>query len=135
MKYIDDPVKMQVEIIKRTFYLAVIPLSYSLLGGRMDVFLGLILGLVISTLLLRLKYLNIKRSVDMNQARAESFIRNRYFIEYIIYFAVLFVGHRNPSVDFLATAVGLFFMKITVMGWVVLDIIKNGWKNKLNSYK
>ncbi|MFW5980414.1 MAG: ATP synthase subunit I [Halanaerobiaceae bacterium] len=134
MKYIDDPVKMQVEIIKKTIYLGLVPLLYSLILGKWDVFLGLLLGLIISILLLRLKFLHIKRSLDMKEDRANTFIRNRYFIQYIISFVVLMTAFRNPSVNFLAAVVGLFLMKITVIIWVIIDMIKNGWQKKLDSY-
>src|SRR6056297_734512 len=101
MKYIDDPVRMQMEIIKKTWLIAVIPLGYSLLSGHLKTFLGLALGLLISTLLLRLKVIQIKRSLAMSEEKAVTFIRNRYFIEYIIYFVVLFVAQKNPNLNFL----------------------------------
>ncbi|MFW6007348.1 MAG: ATP synthase subunit I [Halanaerobiales bacterium] len=134
MKYIDDPARMQIEVIKKTFYMGLVPLIYSLILGKIEVFLGLLLGLIISILLLRLKFLHIKRSLNMEEDKANSFIRNRYFIQYIIYFAVLMTAFRNPSVNFLAAVVGLFLMKITVIIWVVVDIIKNGWQKRLESY-
>ena len=135
MKYIDDPEKMQVEVIKKTFMVALLPLIVSAATGRYSVLLGLIFGLLISVLLLRLKLIQIKRSIDMPEDKANKFIRNRYFIEYVIYFIVLFVAIRNSRVDFLAAAVGLFLMKATVVGWVVLDIIKNKWDSKMSEFE
>ena len=132
MKYTDNPVKMQKEIIRRTLYLSVIPCLYFLITGRIELLLGLIFGLIISTLLLRLKYIHIKRSLNMKEEKANSFIRNRYFIQYLICFVVLIVAYRNPAVSFLGTAAGLFLMKLTVIGWVIVDLIKNNKEEKLN---
>lgn len=135
MKYINDPNRMQIEIIKRTYMLSIIPIVYALIAGEFETLLGFILGLIISTLLLRLRVLNIERSLDMPEGKADTFIRNRYFIEYLIYFAVLVVARRNPSLNFLATAVGLFMMKFTVIIWAIFDMAKGGLQNKLKDYK
>lgn len=134
MKYIDDPVRMQMEIIKKTCLIAIIPLAFSLLSGHLQTFLGLALGLVISTLLLRLKVIQIKRSLAMREEKAVTFIRNRYFIEYIIYFVVLFVAQKNPNLNFMAAAAGLFMQKFTVICWMIVDAVRNGWQHKLDSY-
>ncbi len=134
MKYIDNPDRMLLEILKKTYLVAILPLFYSLIYD-LEIFLGLIFGLLISTLLLRLKLLHIKRSLNMGKGKANSFIRNRYFVEYGICLIVLVVAFNNPSVNFLAAAIGLFLMKITVAGWMVLELIKNGWENQLDKYR
>lgn len=135
MKFIDEPEKMQKAILKRTYILALIPFFSLLVRKNFSALLGFVFGLLIATLIFRLRLLNIKRSLGMSEEKATTFIRNRYFIEYLIYFVVLFVAARNPSVDFLAAAVGLFLTKLTVIGWVVIDIIRSNIKEKLESYK
>ena len=135
MKYINNPNRMQVEIIKKTYLISIIPIAYSLISGNYDTLLGFVFGLVISTLILRLRVINIERSLDMEEGKAETFIRNRYFIEYAIYFVVLLVARKNPSLNFLAAAIGLFMMKFTVLMWVILDMARGGLNKKLEDYK
>jgi hypothetical protein len=126
---------MQIEIIKKTYLISIIPIAYSLISGNFKTLLGFIFGLVISTLILRLRVVNIERSLDMEEEKAETFIRNRYFIEYAIYFVVLIVARKNPSLNFLAAAIGLFMMKFTVIMWVILDMARGGLNKKLQDYK
>jgi len=135
MKYIDDPVKMQKEIIKKSYIIAVIPVVYSLISGESATLLGLIFGIVISTLILRLRVIHIRRSLNMSEDKANTFIRNRYFIEYAIYFVVLLVARKKVSLNFIATAAGLFLIKFTVIGWIILDMLKEKWQKKFDSYK
>ena len=132
-EYIDNPDKIQWEMIKKTLCLAGLPLVTSLIHDR-QIFLGLLLGLVISFLLFRLKLINIRRAVDMPQARASSFIRNRYFIEYAISFVGLALAYRSPVLNFWAMGAGLFLLKVTVLGWVVVDLIREAWQKKVDSF-
>jgi Ca2+/Na+ antiporter len=135
MKYIDYPEKMQKEILKKTYLFALFPIVFSLIAGEYDITLGFIFGLIIATLLLRLKYNNIIRAMSMEEEDAEKFIRNRYFIEYTIYFVVLTVARLNPSLNYLAAAVGLFMIKFTVLLWMLLDMVRGGLNKKLKEYK
>src|SRR5690554_5704367 len=130
MKFINDPDRIQREIIKKTYFIAIIPILSTLVIGELKSLYGLIFGLIIGTLKFRLRLLNIKRSLTMSDEKAAIFIRNRYFIEYIINFVVLFVARKNPSVNFLAAAVGLCLIKFTIIGWAIIDKIKEGWKKK-----
>jgi hypothetical protein len=61
----------------------------------------------------------------MKEEKSNSFIRNRYLVQYFIFLVVLLVAFNNPGVNFLATAAGLFLIKLTVIIWVVIDLIKN----------
>ncbi len=135
MKNMDNPIKLQKEILKKTYLIALLPIVSALITGAMDVLLGFVFGLVISTLLLRLKYNNIRRALKMDEEKAEKFIRNRYFIEYAMYLIVLFTAARNQDLNFLAAAVGLFMMKFTVILWTILDLFKDSIQQKLESYK
>ncbi|MFP4198272.1 MAG: ATP synthase subunit I [Halanaerobium sp.] len=135
MKYIDDPEKMQKEILKKTYLFALLPIISSLLTGEFDILFGFVFGLLIATLLLRLKYNNIIRALSMEEAAAEKFIRNRYFIEYALYFVVLFTAARHPRLDFLAAAVGLFMIKFIVILWSIVDLVKDTFQSKFDEYK
>ena len=135
MKNIDDPQKLQKEILKITYMISLFPIISSLLAGEFDVTLGFVFGLVIATLLLRLKYNNIIRAVSMEEEDAEKFIRNRYFIEYALYFLVLFSAARHVRLNFLAAAVGLFMIKFVVILWTVVDLLKDTFQSKFDEYK
>ena len=135
MKDINDPQKVQKKILKITYLFSLLPIISSLLAGAFDVLFGFIFGLVIATLLLRLKYNNIIRALSMEEDSAEKFIRNRYFIEYALYFVVLFSAARNPNLDFLAAAVGLFMIKFVVILWSVVDLLKDTFQNNFDEYK
>ena len=135
MKNIDDPKKLQKEILKITYLFSLFPIVSSLLAGEFDITLGFIFGLVIATLLLRLKYNNIIRALSMEEESAEKFIRNRYFIEYALYFAVLFSAARSVRLNFLAAAVGLFMIKFVVILMSIVDLIKDTFQSKFDKYK
>ncbi|MFP4661380.1 MAG: ATP synthase subunit I [Halanaerobiales bacterium] len=135
MREIDDPIKLQKELIKKTYIVSAFPIIYTAILGKYSILLGFLLGLVISTLMLRLKFLNICRSIDMPEAKAEKFIRNRYFIEYFIYLVVLVVSARNNSVNFLAAAIGMFMLKFTVLAWAFFENIRDSLDRNIKSYK
>jgi hypothetical protein len=135
MKNIDDPKKLQKEILKTTYLISLLPVISSLLAGKFNITLGFIFGLVIATLLLRLKYNNIIRALSMEEDSAEKFIRNRYFIEYALYFVVLFSAARNTNLNFLAAAVGLFMIKFVVILMSIVDLLKDTFQSEFDEYK
>ncbi|RAK09821.1 hypothetical protein C8C77_102185 [Halanaerobium saccharolyticum] len=135
MKDIDNPHKVQKEILKKTYLISLLPIISSLLAGEYDITLGFVFGLVIATLLLRLKYNNIIRALSMEEESAEKFIRNRYFLEYALYFLVLITAVRHARLNFLAAAVGLFMIKFVVISWSVIDLIKDTFQSKIDEYK
>jgi hypothetical protein len=135
MKNIDDPKKLQKEILKITYLFSLFPIVSSLLAGKFDITLGFIFGLVIATLLLRLKYNNIIRALSMEEESAEKFIRNRYFIEYALYFVVLFGAAKNVNLNFLAAAVGLFMIKFVVILMSIVDLLKDTFQSNFDEYK
>ncbi|MFW6034637.1 MAG: ATP synthase subunit I [Halothermotrichaceae bacterium] len=131
----ESPEKLQKELYKRTMLVALIPLLSSLIMGELSGFLGLIIGLAVSFLLFRLKVINLNRALDMKAGKAQSFIRNRYFLNYLIYFVILLTAKRNPNFDFLGTAVGMLLMKFTIFGTAVIELLKDKWKNKIKQYE
>jgi len=130
----DNPAEAQKELIKKTLIIALFPSLYALISGEFASLLGFLLGLIISLLLFRLKTLNITRALNMSRVRAETFIRNHYFVNYIIYFVVLFLANRNEDINFLATALGLLFLKFIIIALAIVDIIKDSWKRRMDKY-
>ena len=135
MKDINDPIKVQKKILKITYLFSLIPIVSSFLAGEFDILFGFIFGLIIATLLLRLKYNNIIRALSMEEESAEKFIRNRYFIEYALYFVVLFSAAKSSNLNFIAAAVGLFMIKFVVIMWSVIDLLKDTFQSKFDEYK
>src|SRR5690554_4230335 len=131
----ENPEEIQLVITKRTVLVALLPLLSSLIMGEISSLIGLLLGLIISLLLFRLKLLNIRRALEMNRHKAEVFIRNRYFINYIIYFAVMYTAQRKPEINFLAVLAGLLLLKFTIIGSAAVEIITDKWRKKLDSFK
>ncbi len=135
MRYLDKPVKVQKEIIKKSFIIAVFPLVFSLIKGELSVFKGFLFGLLIGTLIFRLMLIELKKALSMDKGRASNYIRNRYFIKFVIYFVVLLVARKNPSLNFLATAAGLLLIKFTIMSSMLLDLLKKGLNKKIESFQ
>lgn len=130
-----EPVEVIRSVVKTTLYIALLPLISSLLAGEISSFTGLLFGLIISLLLFRLKYIQIQKAVDMNSAGAASYIRNRYFITYGIYFIVLYTAHSSPKLNLLAVTFGLLFLKFTIVGMAIFSVLKDKWEKKMESYK
>lgn len=129
-----EPRQVEREIFKKTFYVSLIPLISSLISGEFSSFLGILVGLIISFLLFRLKAINIERALNMSAAGASAFLRNRYFVNYIIYFIILLLAYKNPRLNFISTVMGLLLLKFTIIGVAIFEIIHEKWKNKLNSF-
>lgn len=131
----NNPAEAEKDVIKKTVIVALIPLVSSLIMGEIDAFLGLIFGLSISILLFHLKRINIENSLQMSAAKANTYIRNRYFINYLIYFIVLAVAYRREGISFLAVVVGILLLKFTIIGLAALDNLKKSWEEKKDSVK
>ena len=123
-EYSHNPEKVQSELVKRTFYLAVLPLLITLIYDY-RIFLGYFLGLLVSLLLLKLKLINIKRALEMGQGRAISFIRRRFFLEYVLIFIGLMIAYHNALLNVWGMAAGLIMLKLTVIICGVIETIKD----------
>ena len=131
----DSPAEAEKDVIKKTVIVALIPLISSLVMGEISAFLGIIFGLSISILLFRLKRLNIEKSLQMNVAKANTYIRNRYFLNYLIYFIVLAVSYKKDGISFLAVVVGILLLKFTIVGMAFIDNLKKSWEDKKEDIK
>ncbi|MFW5999448.1 MAG: hypothetical protein ACOCQC_02185 [Halanaerobiaceae bacterium] len=130
-----DPEVVFYKIIKFTLLVSFFPAVSVLTGGDIASFRGFVFGLVLSILLLRLKLVNIRRSLDLEEEKASTFIRNRYFVEYFICFLALLLSRNSSSLNYLAAAAGLLMVKLTVIGWMIIDFARDRMKEKLAVYK
>lgn len=121
---------LEFKIYKYTFYLAIIPIITALVSFNYPSVLAMLVGLIISFLLFRLKKIQISQALDMGN-KANRFIRNRYFINYLIYFAFLYVAYKNPNLDFLGAIIGLLLLRYTIIFMAIIDIVKEKWQNKI----
>jgi len=126
----NNPAETEKDVIIKTVIVALIPLTSSLVMGKIAAFLGLIFGLSISILLFHLKRINIENSLQMTASKANTYIRNRYFINYLIYFVVLAVAYQRDGINFLAVVVGILLLKFTIIGLAAIDNIRKSWEEK-----
>ena len=131
----DSPAEAEKEIIKKTVLIALVPLLSSLIMGEIAAFLGIIFGLSISILLFHLKRINIENSLQMSSADANTYIRNRYFVNYLIYFIVLAISYQKESINFFAVVVGILLLKFTIVGLAFIDNLKKSWQEKKDNIK
>lgn len=90
--------------------------------------LGMIFGSSISILSFILMALTTRKAVLMEPSKAYGYSVGNYFIRYTIYFAVLLVAAKAEYIDFLATVLGIFVIKIVILSNAIYDSIKNGTK-------
>lgn len=135
MTFKGEPLEIVNEISKKTFYIAILPFASSLVMGEFTSAVGILYGLVISILLFRLKYIHINKALDMDMAKATRYIRNRYYINYTIYFIVLLTAYLSPKLNFLAAVLGLLLLKFVIIGLAVIDLVQEKWRKKLDTFK
>ncbi|MEJ6951278.1 ATP synthase subunit I [Natronospora cellulosivora (SeqCode)] len=130
MIFDQDVNKVELLFIKRTFKIGLIPLAGSLLAGEFASFKGLLLALIISFFLFRLKKLNIIKALEKEADQARRFIIGNYIITYFIYFILLYNSYKNPDLDFIAVVIGLLLLKFTIIATVFLEEIKERFEKK-----
>ena len=133
--FIEQPEKVVKILSKRTALLGSLLILSALLQGEIAGALGVIFGLMISLLLFRLKLLNSRRALKLDQAGAEKFIRNRTLINLAIYFVVLAVAMRNPGLSFPGVVLGLLLLKFTIIGSALARLIKDYLINRQRGYQ
>ena len=123
-EYSHDPEKLQRELCKKTLYLAVLPLLVFLIYDY-RVFGGMLFGLLISLLFFRLKLLHLKKAMEMSQGRATSYIRRRFFLEYVAIFVGLVIAYHHALLNVWGMAAGLLMLKVTVIARGLLETIRD----------
>ncbi|NLM96865.1 MAG: hypothetical protein GX175_04530 [Halanaerobiaceae bacterium] len=95
---------------------------------------GIIYGVAVSLLLFRLKYLQLQKALFMDEARANTYVRNRYYINYIIYFFVLLTAYRSDRLNFYAVAVGLLLLRYVIIASAIFYFLKEKWTKTISSF-
>ncbi|MGM0471017.1 MAG: ATP synthase subunit I [Bacillota bacterium] len=85
------------------------------LSLRLDWVLGYLLGSLISLLMFRLLALSIDEAVTMQIKGAQSSVFKKYLIRYLILGVVLYTALQVDHLNFLATVIGLFMVKLTIV--------------------
>jgi hypothetical protein len=88
---------------------------------------GLFFGTIISILRLFLIEATIKKAIKMSPAKASRYASSQYFIRYFLTAIVLIVAALEPSINLIATIIGLFTIKLSVYLTLITD--KKGSNN------
>lgn len=134
MIFKEEPEKLVIELSKRSIFLALILSCSALLYRDITVAVGIIYGVAVSLLLFRLKYLQLQKALFMDEARANTYVRNRYYINYIIYFFVLLTAYRSDRLNFYAVAVGLLLLRYVIIASAIFYFLKEKWTKTISSF-
>jgi len=127
--FAEEPAKVVKILTKRVLIVGVFLIGSAAVSQELDAVLGLIFGISVSLLLFRLKLVQSRQAVELGQAEAEKYMRNRSFVNYFIYFVVLFTAFNNQNLSFLGAATGLLILKFTIIGSAIIEMVKTGWQN------
>ncbi|MBF8437400.1 hypothetical protein I0Q91_09935 [Halanaerobiaceae bacterium Z-7014] len=127
--FAEEPAKVVKILTKRVLIVGVFLIGSAAVSQDLDAVLGLIFGISVSLLLFRLKLVQSRQAVELGQAEAEKYMRNRSFVNYFIYFVVLFTAFNNQNLSFLGAATGLLILKFTIIGSAIIEMVKTGWQN------
>ncbi|MFN2363007.1 MAG: ATP synthase subunit I [Halarsenatibacteraceae bacterium] len=124
-----EPAEVVKLLTKRVIIVGLFLVGSAAVSQELDAVLGLIFGMSISLLLFRLKLVQSKQAIELGSSEAEKYMRNRSFVNYFIYFIVLFVAFNNQNLSFLGAAIGLLILKFTIIGSAIIEMVKTGWQN------
>lgn len=127
--YSKEPAKVVKILTKRVLIVGLFLIGSAAVSQEIDAILGLVFGMSISLLLFRLKLVQSQQAIELGPNEAEKYMRNRSFVNYFIYFIVLFVAFNNQNLSFLAAAIGLLILKFTIIGSAIIETVKTGWQN------
>lgn len=127
--FAEEPAKVVKILTKRVLIVGFFLIGSAAVSQDLDAVLGLIFGISVSLLLFRLKLVQSRQAVELGQAEAEKYMRNRSFVNYFIYFVVLFTAFNNQNLSFLGAATGLLILKFTIIGSAIIEMVKTGWQN------
>lgn len=74
--------------------------------------LGILFGLVIALLKLKLMENTFSKAVTMPEARAKGYTQKHYMLRYFITGTVLLIAAMEPSINLLGVFIGLLSMKV-----------------------
>ena len=127
--FAEEPAKVVKKLTKRVLIVGLFLIGSAAVSQELDAVLGLVFGISVSLLLFRLKLVQSSQAVELGQAEAEKYMRNRSFVNYFIYFVVLFTAFNNQNLSFLGAATGLLILKFTIIGSAIIEMVKTGWQN------
>ena len=127
--FAEEPAKVVKKLTKRVLIVGLFLIGSAAVSQELDAVLGLVFGISVSLLLFRLKLVQSSQAVELGQAEAEKYMRNRSFVNYFIYFIVLFTAFNNQNLSFLGAATGLLILKFTIIGSAIIEMVKTGWQN------
>ncbi|MCD1147583.1 ATP synthase subunit I [Peptoniphilus sp. KCTC 25270] len=78
--------------------------------------LGLIFGSAVSMAMFKQLYFTIRRSLEKTKGSAQVYTTIQYFIRYIIYGIVIFVGAKADYLNLWTTLLGLVSVKYVIIG-------------------
>ncbi|MGP1563406.1 ATP synthase subunit I [Filifactor alocis] len=91
-------------------------------SGR-KMILGIFLGTFISLLNFRQMALGFEKAVRMEETRAKRYATIQYMIRFFIVGAVLVLSARSPYVNVPGVVIGLFLLKVVILGSNFLKFI------------
>lgn len=111
---------MNKAFIKQNF-MAVVMITFTLLVYIIGVFLtesilgwttGILFGLIVALLKLRLMETTFTKAVSMPEAKAKVYTQRHYMIRYLLTGVVLLIAALEPSISLLGVFFGLVSMKV-----------------------
>lgn len=116
--------KLEKSILKNAVILSIIislVLVLILKRNSIEIILGLILGLSISSLNFIELSNSIKRSVQMKPERAQSYTVKKYFVRYVISGISIYVAVVAPYINVIGTIMGMLLIKFVIIFTNLLD--------------
>lgn len=120
-----DILKFQFKLSMQTIMLAIavsIMVFFFMNSGK-KMILGIFLGTFISLLNFRQMALGFEKAVRMEEARAKRYATIQYMIRFFIVGAVLVLSARSPYVNVPGVVIGLFLLKVVILGSNFLKFI------------
>ncbi len=77
--------------------------------------LGLVFGSTISALNFKELSVTLRRAVEMQPARAQTFATKKYFFRYIVTAVVIYIAIVAPYINVIGTIVGLILIKFIIL--------------------
>ncbi len=115
----------------QSFIAYLILLTFSFLWGREAGIYGLSFGFIMGILKFYLLASTIEKAVKSGPAKARVITVVHYVIRYILTFAILLIAIKRPDMNVIWVLVGLFLIKILILGGNIYDIFKvKAWRNK-----
>ncbi len=126
----DSIKRTELNILKRLMALLLIlaGVSFFVFKDPFPIIYGLFFGATISYLNFRLLRLSITKAVKMGQGKIMPYMVSSYMLRYLITGIVLAIAIVAPYLDFLATALGFFLIKLIIHSTNLLSFVKKDIK-------